>query len=68
MENETIESFLNRIKMDDWVEKFKEQNIELYLLLQSDEKELSEILKELNLTIGQRWKIINEIKVLKPRK
>lgn len=68
MENETMESFLNRIKMDNWVEKFKEQNIELYLLLKSDEKDLKEILKELNLTIGHQWKIIQEIKVLKSRK
>lgn len=68
MEKETIESFLKRIKMGDLVEKFKEQNIELYLLLKSDEKDLKEILKELNLTIGHRWKIIQEIKVLKSRK
>lgn len=68
MENETMESFLNRIKMDNWVEKFKEQNIELYLLLKSDEKDLKEILKELNSTIGHQWKIIQEIKVLKSRK
>lgn len=68
MENETTESFLNRIKMDDWVKKFKEQNIELYLLLKSDDKDLKEILKELNLTIGHQWKIIQEIKVLKSRK
>lgn len=38
--------------MDNWVEKFKEQNIELYLLLKLDEKDLKEILKELNLIIG----------------
>lgn len=68
MENETIESFLNRIKMEDCVEKFKEQNIELYLLLESDEKDLKEILKELNLTVGHRWKIIQEIKIMKSRK
>lgn len=68
MENETIESFLNRIKMEDCVEKFKEQNIELYLLLESDEKDLKEILKELNLTVGHRWKIIQEIKTMKSRK
>lgn len=68
MEKETIESFLKRIKMGDLVEKFKEQNIELYLLLKSDEKDLKEILKELNLTIGHQWKIIQEIKVLKSRK
>lgn len=68
MEKETIESFLKRIKMGDLLEKFKEQNIELYLLLKSDEKDLKEILKELNLTIGHRWKIIQEIKVLKSRK
>lgn len=68
MENETTESFLNRIKMDNWVKKFKEQNIELYLLLKSDDKDLKEILKELNLTIGHQWKIIQEIKVLKSRK
>lgn len=68
MENETIEYFLNRIKMEDCVEKFKEQNIELYLLLESDEKDLKEILKELNLTVGHRWKIIQEIKTMKSRK
>lgn len=68
MENETIETFLNRLKMDDWVAKFKEQKIELFWLLKSDEKDLKEILKELNLTIGHRWKIIQEIRVLKQRK
>lgn len=68
MDNETIESFLHRLKIDDSTDAFKQQDIDLDLLLELSEDELNETLKELELTIGKKKKICIEIRKLKSRK
>lgn len=67
MDNETIESFLHRLDMDDSTDAFKQQDIDLDLLLELDEDDLKETLKELELTIGKKRKICLELKKLKSR-
>lgn len=68
MDNETIESFLHRLNLDDSTDAFKQQDIDLDLLLELDEDALKETLKELELTIGKKRKICLELKKLKSRK
>lgn len=68
MDNETIESLLDRLKMDDSIGAFEQQDIDLDLLLEMGEEELKDTLKELKLTIGKQKKICLEIKRLKSRK
>lgn len=70
MDNETIESLLHRLNIDDSIYAFKQQDIDLDLLLEISEDDLKEILQDtkLKLTIGKQKKIILEIKKLKSRK
>lgn len=68
MDNETIESFLHRLNMDDSTYAFKQQDIDLDLLLELNENELKETLNELELTIGKKRKICLEVKKLKSSK
>lgn len=70
MDNETIESLLHRLNIDDSIDAFKQQDIDLDLLLELSEGDLKETLQEtkLKLTIGKQKKIILEIKKLKSRK
>lgn len=70
MDNETIESLLHRLNIDDSIDAFKQQDIDLDLLLELSEDDLKETLQEtkLKLTIGKQKKIILEIKKLKSRK
>lgn len=70
MDNETIESLLHRLNIDDSIDAFKQQDIDVDLLLEISEDDLKETLQEtkLKLTIGKQKKIILEIKKLKSRK
>lgn len=70
MDNETIESILHRLKMDDSIGVFQQQDIDSDLLLEMSEEELKETLKETNLklTIGKQRKIALDIKKMKSRK
>lgn len=70
MDNETIESILHRLKIDDSIGAFQQQDIDLDLLLEMSEEDLKDTLKETNLklTIGKQRKIALEIKKMKSRK
>lgn len=68
MEDETIESFFHRLELDDKVEEFKEQDIDLCLLLELNETQLAETLSKMNLTIGKQMRIRKEIEKMKSRK
>lgn len=65
MEKEDIESFLHRLRMDDDLEAFKSEDIDLDLLEELSDADLKTTLKDLNLTIGKQLKISKEIKALK---
>lgn len=68
MEKETIKSFLHRFELDDKVDKFKEEDIDLDLLLTLSEDQLAEILKAMNISLGKQMQIRNAIKEMKPGK
>lgn len=67
MEKENIESFLHRLRMDDELDAFKREDLDLDLLKELSEADLKTTLKDLNLTIGKQLKISKEIKALKSR-
>lgn len=68
MDDETIESLLHRLNMDDSIDAFKEQDIDLELLLALSKEDLKDVLKEMKLTLGKQIKIFIEITNLKSRK
>lgn len=68
MDKETIESILHRLNFDDEIETFKEYEIDLDLLLELDDKDVLYTLENMNLKLGKRMKIRNEIKIIKSRK
>lgn len=68
MDKETLESLLHRLQIDDCIYAFKEEDIDLDLLLELSEEELKDILVEMKFTIGKRLKILSGIKNFKSRK
>eukprot|EP00105_Crassostrea_gigas_P015425 XP_011432417.1 PREDICTED: GTPase IMAP family member 7 isoform X2 [Crassostrea gigas] len=64
MEKETLESFLCRLNIDVSIEIFKKEDIDLDLLKSLSEEELKGTLKEIEVSIGNRMKIL---KALKPQ-
>lgn len=55
MDNETIESLLHRLKIDDSIDAFKQQDIDLDLLLEISEEDLKETSSR-NKTKTDDWK------------
>lgn len=68
MGEETIESLLHRLGMDECSRNFREEELDLALLLDLDEEDLKETLEKLNLSMGKVLKISKEIKGIKSRK
>lgn len=68
MDKDSLESLLHRLKMDDELEAFKKQSIELETLEEMSESELNEAFKEMNLKIGNSKKLSKEIIKMKARK
>lgn len=64
MEKENIESLLHRLGMDDDLEAFIREDLDLDLLKKLSDAELKTTLKDLKLTIGKQLKISKEIKAL----
>lgn len=65
MENETIESFLKSLGLAHLITKFKNNDIDLGLLMKLSETGLREISNEIDLSIGHRFQIDAEIKRIK---
>lgn len=68
MDKETLESFLSRLGIHGSIEVFQKEGIDLDWLKSLSEDDLEKTLKELKLTIVNRWKICKEIKALKSSK
>lgn len=68
MDKETLESFLRRLEIHVSKEVFQKEGIDLDWLKSLSEDDLEKTLKELKLTIFNRWKICTEIKALKSQK
>lgn len=68
MDKESLESLLHRLDMDDELDAFKKQSIELETLEEMSDSELIGALKEMNVNIGKRKKLSQEIIKIKSRK
>lgn len=68
MDEETLESFVRRLKIGVSIEVFQKFNIDLDWLKRLSDEDLEKTLKKLNVSIANRWKICSEIKALKSRK
>ena len=65
MEEESIETFLKRLKLESYIKHFRENMVPLNLLKELPEDLLKETLKELELPIGVRMAIAKEMRCLK---
>lgn len=61
---ETIETFLKSLGLEKFVTSFQENEIEFKLLMDLPEPELKNMLIEMNLPIGSRYKIMQKIRNL----
>lgn len=61
----TIETFLQSLGLENLVTPFKQNDIDLELLMELSDNELKEILIELNITIGNRCRIMRKIQKMK---
>lgn len=68
MKNDTIESVLHRLGIDDCKEAFNDNGIDLNLLLEMNESELRVTLRHMKLPIGKQLRMCQEIKAMKSRK
>lgn len=64
-ELETIETFLQSLGLENLVTLFKKNDIDLELLMELSDNELKEMLIELNITIGNRCRIMRKIQKMK---
>lgn len=65
MERETIETLLQSLQLDMLITLFNENDIDLGLLMELSETELKDLLTEVNLTLGNRYKIANRLQKIK---
>lgn len=65
LESETIETFLESLHLDRYITLFKENHIDMDLLMNLTETELVGLLTDISLTPGNRYKIAHEIRIKK---
>lgn len=61
MESETVETLLQSLQLDKFIPLFDENEIDLGLLMELSERELKDILTEIELSLGNRYKIAKRI-------
>lgn len=65
MENMKMETFLSDLEMGEHLCMFKENGIVLELLMDMSTSELHDILNNIGVNVGNRWKIIKRIQKLR---
>lgn len=65
LETETIETFLQSLDLDKFITLFKENDIDLDLLMNLTETKLMGLLTDIKLTHGNRYKIAHKIENIK---
>lgn len=65
METGTIETFMENLGLHRYIDIFKDNEVELELLLDLSENELDKILKDLKLPIGIQMKILKGLQYMK---
>lgn len=64
-ETETIETILQTLGLEELISSFHEADIDIELLMDATEEEVKELLTDIQVTPGNRLKIIKQIKRLK---
>lgn len=64
-ETETIETMLQSLGLEHLISSFHEADIDIELLMDATEEEVKELLTDIQVTPGNRLKIIKQIKRLK---
>lgn len=62
---ETIETFLRSLRLEVLLTSFQKNDINLELLMDLPEQELKNMLIEMNLSIGRRYRIMQKIRNMK---
>lgn len=65
LETETIETFLQSLDLDKFITLFKENDIDLDLLMNLTETKVMGLLTDIKLTHGNRYKIAHKIENIK---
>lgn len=65
LETETIEAFLQSLHLDKFIILFKENDIDLDLLMNLTESKLMGLLTDIKLTHGNRYKIAHKIETIR---
>lgn len=65
MESETTEALLQSLQLDKLITLFNENDIDLKLLMELSETELKDLLTEVNLSLGNRYKIAKRLQKIK---
>lgn len=65
MESETTETLLQRLQLDKLIPLFYELDIDLGLLMELSETELKELMTEMKLSLGNRYKIAKRLQKIK---
>lgn len=65
MESKTIETLLHSLNLDNLITLFNENDIDFGLLMELSDTEVMNLLTDINLTPGNRYKIAKQIQKLK---
>lgn len=65
MDSVSIETILESLEMESFIERFQRHKIDIHFLKQQSDSELKEILKEIDFPIGRRIHLKNKIEELK---
>lgn len=68
MAKETIETFLENLGLQRYVDRFKESEVDLVLLLDLSENDFNKISENLKLPIGAQMKIFKGLQSLKKKR
>lgn len=65
MESKTIETLLQSLQLDKLITLFNENDIDLALVTELSERELNDLLTEMKLSLGNRYKIAKRLQKIK---
>lgn len=65
MESKTIETLLQSLQLDKLITLFNENDIDLALTTELSERELNDLLTEMKLSLGNRYKISKRLQKIK---
>lgn len=65
IESETTETFLHSLQLDKLIALFNKNEVDFRLLMELSETKLSNLLTEMNLSLGNRYKVADRIQKIK---